>query len=80
MEIITQDQIEKAFENTNFGTNPNHKKIIIDTLLKLSVGFGTGRTAICICSELNLLTANKKPNSKGLAFMRENYDLIKTLD
>lgn len=74
--MITDEQITDAFKGTSFGPNPNHKQIIVDTLLKLSVGFGTGRTATMICLELGLLTGSKKPNTKGYAFMRENYDLM----
>jgi hypothetical protein len=74
---MTDDQITKAFAGTNFGEHPNHKGIIMDTLLKLSIGFGTGHTAKCVCAELGLLTKKEKPSAKGLAFMRVNFDLIK---
>jgi hypothetical protein len=74
--MIKEEEIENAFKGTSFGENPNHKKIIVDTLLKLNVGFGTGRTATMICFELGLLNSKKKPNTKGFAFMREHYDLM----
>ena len=78
MEKLTTEQINKAFENTRFGDNPNHKKIIVQGLLQLSVGFSTGRTVNLICLELGLLTGKNKPSKKGFQFMRENYDLINT--
>lgn len=77
---MTDEQIEKAFEGNRFGENPNYRQIIVDTLLKVSIGFSTGHTAICICRELSLLTSKDKPNAKGFAFMRNNYKLIKNID
>lgn len=77
---ITQEKIEQAFEGTRFGENPNYRQIIVDTLLKVSIGFSTGHTAICVCRELGLLTKKDKPNSNGFAFMRNNWKLIKNID
>lgn len=74
--MITDEQITEAFKGTSFGPNPNHKKIIVDTLLKLAIGFGTGRTAKCICLELGLLSGKMQPNTKGKRFMQVHYDLM----
>lgn len=75
MKQLTDQEIEQAFYNTNYGANPNFKAIIFDTLLKLYLGFGTGKTSICICKELYLLNSKGKPNKKGINFMRDNYSL-----
>lgn len=77
---ITDEQILTAFENTNYGENPNYKKIIVDTLIKLYLDFGTGKTSICVCQELNLLNSKMKPNKNGIMFIRENFDLIKLIN
>lgn len=74
--MITDEQISEAFKGTDFGRNPNQKEIIAHTLLKLAIGFNTGRTAKMICLELGLLTGDQKPNAKGYAFMRENFSLM----
>jgi hypothetical protein len=74
--MITEEQIKEAFEGTSYGDNPNYNAIIVDTLLKLTVGFSTGKTSKQVCGELGLLNSKLKPTSKGFAFMRENYDLI----
>ena len=74
-EKTNNEKILKAFKNTNYGDNPNYEAIIFDTLLKLYLGFGVGRTSFCICSELNLIKKDKKPNKRGIQFMRDNYHL-----
>lgn len=73
---MSPEIIEKAFEGTSYGDNPNYNLILLRGLLKLSIGFDVGKTTKSICKELGLLNKSDKPNSNGLKFMRDNYHLI----
>jgi len=62
-ELITDEQIEKAWGNGNFGEylNNNKRELINNTVLKCASGLRTGATATSICAELGL-TVSKKIN------------------
>ena len=71
----TKEEIEKAFEDTNFGS-ATREEILADSLLKYSCGYCTGHTATRICIELNLISSNtKKLTKKGKSFL---YELIQS--
>jgi len=53
-EIITDEELNKAWQFANFGNIPK-RDVIIDTLTKVAQGWGTGHTAMCIVKELGLV-------------------------
>lgn len=67
--MITDEAIEKAWGNANFGPNPDKREIIKDTLLKIACGYNTGHTAKQICNELGLLKGSYKLSKKGGAYL-----------
>lgn len=73
--LVTDEQVEKAFEGTNFGGG-DKRDIIRETLLQLNAGFSSGHTAKVICRELGLLGKNDltKKGKRYLhhAFTRKN--------
>jgi len=62
-DIITDEQMEKAWGNANFGST-DKREIIRNTLLKCASGYYTGHTAKCIVSELGLVYQSKWKLSK----------------
>ncbi len=61
--LPTDEEINKAFENTNFGPAP-HWHILKFSLLKVASGYHTGYTSQCILHELKLV--NKTDAKPGL--------------
>ena len=61
--VPTKEEIDKSFENTNFGPAPN-MHILKFSLLKIASGYHTGHTAQCILLELNLITPKCKVLTK----------------
>lgn len=75
-EIITLNQIENAWGNSNFGEYLNfHKRELINnTLLKCASGYHAGYTAQCIVRELELVDPKKwELTSKGKAYLYEAF-------
>lgn len=60
-EIITDEQIENAWGNSNFGEflNKNKRELVNNTILKCASGYHSGHTAQCIVRELGLVYAGK---------------------
>lgn len=67
-ELITDEQIEKAFENTNFGSAVP-RELVKDSLLKLVCGYSSGHTIECIVKELSLVTKGGKITKKGQEYL-----------
>jgi hypothetical protein len=63
-DLISDDQIDKAFGYSNFG-NRTKRDVLIDTLKKVSGGWYTGHTATSIALELGLI--EKRTNHYGLS-------------
>jgi hypothetical protein len=57
-EIITDEQLNDAWGNANFG-NVDKREVLRNTLLKCAAGYKTGRTAECIVKELSLVKLTK---------------------
>jgi transcriptional regulator with XRE-family HTH domain len=57
-QIITDEQLNKAWGNANFGSIPK-REVLRNTLLKCASGFLTGHTAKCIVEELGLVHRSK---------------------
>ena len=56
--ILTDEEIEKAFEGTNFGTR-KFRPLLEQGVLKVNAGFRTGHTLQCIMKELGLMGKSK---------------------
>ena len=71
-DIITGEEIAKAWGNANFG-NVEKRTVIANSLLKYACGYDTGRTAFCICNELGLVDAKKKLTDLGRRYLWAHY-------
>ena len=67
-EIITDEEIEEAFERTDFSPNDS-RKIIEQGVLKRQARFSTGGTLGRIMSELGLTSPAGTVTSKGRQFL-----------
>lgn len=73
--IITDEEIERSFRNTNFG-NADKRKYLALSLLKTSAFYHSGYTITQIMIELKLVTPkNKKLTKKGGRFMYETLGI-----
>lgn len=70
--VISDEEIEKAFQNTNFGST-NHRKLLEVSVLKRLVDYHCGWTITEIMKELNLIGKTEKVTKKGKEFVREAY-------
>lgn len=75
--IITDEQIEAAWGNANFGevysSKTGRREIIRNTLLKCACGYETGRTAKIIAQELGLVTVKWTLTKKGKEYLFAAY-------
>lgn len=53
--LVSDEEIEAAWGNANFGEGADKREILRDTLLKIAGDFSTGATATRICQALGLL-------------------------
>jgi len=53
--ILTDEQINQAWGNANFGANTVKRDIIAGALLQINAGYAEGHTIKVICRELGLL-------------------------
>jgi hypothetical protein len=65
---VTDEEIEKAFTNTNFG-NRDHRKLIEQGILKLQGGYISGHTLTVIMRELGLISEKSNVLKKGRRFI-----------
>ena len=70
-EIITDEQIENAWGNANFGDflNANKRELINNTILKCASGYVTGKTAKTIVEELKLVGVRWSLTKKGKDYL-----------
>ena len=73
-QIITDEQLEKAFENTSYGTNPDVRLIIKWALMKVACGYANGHTSKCIIQELGLCTKKSGLTSKGKQYLYRSFE------
>lgn len=71
-QILSDDQINVAWGNANFGDTPK-REIIANALLKYASEYGTGHTAVCICRELGLITQQCKLTKKGKQYLYTHF-------
>ena len=70
-DIVTDEEIDKAWENANFG-DISKRKVILESLEKCVQGYRTGRTAECIVTELALV-AEWHLTEKGLRYLKAAF-------
>jgi predicted transcriptional regulator len=77
---MTNEEIDKAFENTNFGSR-TPKQVINESLLQYAIGYSTGRTSTLILQDLGLIQIQKnksvKLTAKGRSYF---YNYVKSLE
>ena len=74
-ELITDEKMNKAFENTNFG-GAKPRELMQDTLFKNVCGYHSGHTIECIVKELNLVTKKGKLTKKGQNYLYFSFNPI----
>ena len=70
---ITQEELEKSFHNTNFGTNPDFRGLVNEAISQVAGGFPTGHTISCILNELGLQRSNRGRGKQILTVKGEKY-------
>ncbi len=65
---ITDEEITKAFEGTNFGA-ANHRKLLEQGVLKRLTGYSCGWTLTMIMRSLGLTTEKDNVTKKGKVFV-----------
>lgn len=71
-QIITDEQINKAWGNASFG-DTSRRDVIANSLLKYASGYSTGHTANCICRELGLITKGDNLTTLGKRYLFSAY-------
>lgn len=69
---LTDEVINAAFENTNFGRT-DFRTILAETVMKRAAGYHSGWTATTICTRLKLLGKQERPTQLGLRFAFNHY-------
>ncbi|EPG8391730.1 MULTISPECIES: hypothetical protein [Klebsiella pneumoniae complex] len=70
---LTDEVINAAFENTNFGRD-DFRTILAETVMKRAAGYHSGWTATNICMRLGLLSEKNQSATKlGLTFAFHHY-------
>lgn len=67
-ELVTEDELIKAFLGTNFGGQPN-RVIVRQAILKAAVGWHQGHTSTSILQELGLLEDDYVLTAKGRMYL-----------
>lgn len=67
-ELVTEDELIRAFTGTNFGGDPN-RTVVRQALLKAAVGWHQGHTSTCILKELDLLEDDYILTDKGRMYL-----------
>jgi len=68
-DLVTDGQIELAWENANFGESVSKRDVIADTILKCASGYRTGYTATKIAEDLGLVTPDWKLTLRGKRYL-----------
>lgn len=72
-EIITDEQIDKAWGHANFGAGQTKRDIIKYAVLKAACGYKNGHTADCIIYELGLTRKTGLLSNKGREYLWECF-------
>ena len=71
-QIITDEQINKAWGHASFG-DASKRDVIANSLLKYASGYSTGYTANYICKELGLITKGDNLTTLGKRYLFAAY-------
>ena len=71
-EILTDEQINDAWGNADFG-DVNNRDVVANALLKYAAGYGTGNTIECICRELGLITKQCNLSTYGKLYLYAHF-------
>lgn len=72
---VSDEEIQKAFAGTNFGTT-EYRKLLNSSVLKKLVGYHCGHTITCIMQELNLIGKTGKPTERGIELVRQEFGYL----
>ena len=72
MTMISNEEIEEVFANTNFG-NRNHRKLLEQGVLKIQAGYRSGHTLTTIMQKLGLISIKHTILKKGRKFLFEAF-------
>lgn len=73
MSIVSDEEMERVFWNTNFGVS-DKRQLLSASVLKRAVGYHCGHTITMIMVELGLIGAKTwKVTKKGQLLLREAY-------
>lgn len=72
---VSDEEIQKAFAGTNFGTT-EYRKLLNASVLKKLVGYHCGYTITVIMQELNLIGKTGKPTVRGVELIRQEYGYL----
>ncbi len=70
--LVSDEEIEKAFRNTNFGRT-DYRELLNASVLKKLVGYHCGHTITTIMQELGLIGKTGKPTERGIAVVRDAF-------
>lgn len=71
-EVVSDDELEQAFRNTNFGVS-DHRTLLHVGVLKKACGYHCGHTITTIMTELGLIGIGGVPTKKGRRMMQIAY-------
>jgi hemoglobin-like flavoprotein len=71
-QILTDEQINNAWGNANFGESKK-RDVVANALLKYASGYKTGHTIQCICHELGLIRKHCNLSTKGKQYLYAHF-------
>ena len=74
-ETVSDDELEAAFEGTNFGTR-DHRQLLEISVLKKAVGYHCGHTITTIMRDLRLIGKDSKVLRRGQMLREAFHDLM----
>lgn len=75
--ILTNDEIYREFEGTNFG-RMDYRNLLAASVLKKLLGWHCGHTITCIMKKLKLVGKSEKVTKRGIQLLRDEFgDLVK---
>lgn len=69
---VTDDEIETAFQGTNFG-HTEYRELLAASVFKKMVGYHCGYTITCIMEKMKLIGKNGTATKRGKIFVREHF-------
>lgn len=68
-QLVSDEEIENAWGNSNFGNSLTKRQIIANGVLKYASGYHSGSTLQAILKELGLLTIQLSLTKKGKSYL-----------